>query len=81
MSHGRNYAYSETMDTCTLCGTHLKAISALGIYLVSGHGAIHYPMCIKCTKLAQKGLPPIVLRILDEKLEARAIELGLAEHR
>lgn len=79
MSHGPNYPYSTAMNACTLCSTPLKAIPALGVYLVGHRGAIHYPMCIKCIKLAQKGLPPDQLHLLDEKLEKRAKELGLTQ--
>lgn len=79
MSHGPNYPYSADMNACTLCSTLLKAIPALGIYLVGHRGAIHYPLCSKCVKLAQKGLPHDQLHQLDQKLEARAIELGLTQ--
>ena len=79
MIHGPNYPYSAAMDTCTLCSTRLKAIPALGVYLVGHRGAIHYPLCSKCVKLAQRGLPHDQLRQLDQKLEARATELGLTQ--
>ena len=55
----------------------LKSIPALGVYLVGHRGAIQYPLCLKCIKLAQKGLSPDLLRQLDDKLEKRATELGL----
>ena len=77
MTHGPNYPYSAAMNACTLCSTPLKAIPALGIYLVGHRGAIQYPLCLKCIKLAQKGLTPDQLRHLDDKLEKRATELGL----
>jgi hypothetical protein len=77
MSHGPNYPYSAAMNACTLCSTPLKAVPALGIYLVGHRGAIQYPLCMKCIKAAQKGLPPDQLSSLDLKLEARAAELGL----
>lgn len=77
MTHSPNYPYSPAMDACTLCSTPLKAVPALGIYLIGNRGAIHYPMCLKCIKSAQKGLAPDQVRILDEKLEQRATELGL----
>ena len=79
MNHGPNYPFSAAMNACTLCSTRLKAIPALGIYLVGHRGAIHYPLCGKCIKLAQKGLPPDQLRQLDQKLEARAKELNLTQ--
>ena len=80
MTHdGPNYPYSAAMNVCTLCNTLLKAIPALGIYLVGHRGAIHYPLCLSCIKLAQKGLPPDQLRHLDHKLEKRAAELGLTQ--
>lgn len=79
MSHGPNYPYSRAMNACTLCNAPLKAIPALGIYLVGHRGAIQYPLCLKCIKLAQKGLPPDQLRQLDDKLEKRATELGLTQ--
>ncbi|MBV5322762.1 MAG: hypothetical protein JZU60_02870 [Ilumatobacteraceae bacterium] len=79
MNHGPNHLYSETMNVCTLCSTPLKVVPALGIYLVGHRGAIHYPLCHKCVRAAQKGLPPDQLRQLDNKLEARATELGLAQ--
>ena len=79
MTHGPNYPYSEAMDSCTLCSTPLKAIPALGIYIVGHRGAIPYPLCRKCIDVAQKGLPPDQLRQLDKKLEARATELGLTQ--
>ncbi len=79
MTHGPNYPYSASMNACTLCGTSLKAVPALGVYLVIPRGAIHYPLCLKCIKLAQKGLPPDQLRQLDQKLEKRATELGLTQ--
>ena len=77
MNHGPNYPFSAAMNACTLCSTRLKAVPALGIYLVGNRGAIHYPLCGKCIKLAQKGLPHDQLRQLDLKLEARAKELNL----
>ena len=77
MSHAPPSPFSAAKDACTLCSTPLKAIPALGIYLVGSRGAIHCPLCSKCVKLAQKGLPPDQLRQLDQKLEARATELGL----
>lgn len=79
MTRGPNYPYSAAMNACTLCSTPLKAIPALGNYLVGHRGAIHYPLCQKCIKLAQKGLPPDQLRRLDQKLEQRATELGLTQ--
>lgn len=79
MSQGLNFPYSDAMDACTLCETHVAMIPALGIYLVGGRGAVHYPMCAACAKVAQKGLPPASLRILDMKLEQRATELGLTQ--
>ena len=77
MSHGPNYPFCTAMDACTVCSTRLKAIPALGVYLVGHRGAIHYPLCSKCVKLAQKGLTHDQLRQLDQKLEARATALGL----
>lgn len=77
MTHGPNYPYSTAMDACTLCSVKLKDIPALGVYMVGHRGAIHYPLCRKCIKLAQKGLPTNQLHQLDKKLEARATELGL----
>lgn len=79
MSHGPNYLYSDAMNACTLCSAHLKDVSALGIYLVVPRGAIHYPLCPRCAKSAQKGLSPEQLRTLDQRLEARAGELGLTQ--
>jgi hypothetical protein len=79
MTHGPNYPYSAAMNACTLCSAPLKAIPALGIYLVGHRGAIQYPLCLKCIKLAQKGLPPDQLRLLDDRLEKRAAELGLTQ--
>lgn len=79
MTHGPNYPYSGAMDSCTLCTVQLKAVPALGVYLVIPHGAIHYPLCVKCIKLAQKGLSSDQLRQLDDKLEKRATELGLTQ--
>lgn len=79
MSHGPYHPYSAAMNACTLCCAPLKAVPALGIYLVGNRGAIQYPLCLKCIKLAQKGLPPDQLRALDHKLEARAFELGLTQ--
>lgn len=79
MIHGPNYPYSAAMNACTLCSTPLKAIPGLGIYLVGHRGAIQYPLCLKCIKLAQKGLRPDQLRQLDDKLEKRATELGLTQ--
>lgn len=79
MIHGPNSPYSAAMDTCTLCSTRLKAIPALGVYLVGHRGAIHYPLCSKCVKLAQRGLPHDQFLQLDQKLEARATELGLTQ--
>ena len=76
MSHG---PYSAAMNACTLCSTPLKAIPGLGIYLVGHRGAIQYPLCLKCIKLAQQGLPPEQLHELDQKLEKRATELGLTQ--
>ena len=67
------------MNACTLCSAPLKAVPALGIYLVGNRGAIQYPLCLKCVNAAQKGLPPAQLRTLDHKLEARAAELGLTQ--
>ena len=77
MIHGPNYPYSAAMNSCTLCNVRLKAVPALGVYLAIPRGAIHYPLCRKCIQLARKGLKPDQLRLLDEKLEARADELGL----
>ena len=77
MSHGPHYPFSAAMNACTLCSTRLNAVPALGIYLVGHRGAIHYPLCSKCAKLAQRGLSHDQLRQLDQKLEARATELGL----
>lgn len=79
MTHGPNYPYSAAMNACTLCSTPLKAIPGLGVYLVGHRGAIQYPLCLKCIKLAQKGLSPDQLRQLDDKLEKRATELGLTQ--
>lgn len=79
MNRGPNYPYSAAMNACTLCSTPLKAAPALGVYLVSHRGAIHYPLCHKCIKAAQKGLTPDQLRLLDQKLEKRATELGLTK--
>ncbi len=79
MSHGPNYLFSDAMNACTLCSTPLKSVPALGIYLVDSRGAIHYPLCHKCAKAAQKGLSPEKLSQLDNKLEARATELGLTQ--
>jgi hypothetical protein len=79
MSHGPNYPYSVAMNACTLCSAHLKSVPALGVYLVGHRGAIQYPLCLKCIKLAQKGLSPDQLRRLDDKLEKRATELGLTQ--
>jgi hypothetical protein len=79
MSNGPNYLFSEAMDACTLCSARLRAVPALGIYLVAHRGAIHYPLCLKCIKVAQRGLTPDLLHGLDLKLEKRAIELGLAQ--
>ena len=79
MSHGPNYPYSSSMNACTLCSASLKAIPGLGIYLVGPRGAIQYPLCLRCIKAAQKGLPPDQLRQLDEKLETRAQKLGLTQ--
>ena len=62
MTHGPNYPYSAAMNACTLCSTPLKAIPALGIYLVGHRGAIQYPLCLKCITLAQKGLTPCYVR-------------------
>ena len=77
MSNGPNYFFSEAMDACTLCSAQLRAVPALGVYLVAHRGAIHYPLCLKCIKVAQRGLAPELLNKLDRKLEKRAIELGL----
>jgi len=79
MSHGPYHPYSASMNACTLCGTPLKAVPALGVYVVGHRAAIQYPLCLKCIKSAQKGLPPDQLRQLDQKLEKRATELGLTQ--
>ena len=79
MNRGPNYPYSAAMNACTLCNAPLKAVPALGIYLAGHRGAIQYPLCLKCIKLAQKGLPPDQLHQLDQKLEKRAAELGLTQ--
>ena len=79
MNRGPNYPYSAAMNACTLCSTPLKAVPALGIYLVGHRGAIQYPLCLKCIKLAQQGLPPEQLHELDQKLEKRATELCLTQ--
>lgn len=77
MNHGPHYPYSAAMNACTLCSTPLKAVPALGIYIVGHLGAIQYPLCTKCIQAAQKGLSPNQLRRLDHLLEKRAVELGL----
>lgn len=79
MTQGPNYPYSADMNVCTLCSTPLDAIPALGIYVVGHRGAIQYPLCLKCIKLAQKGLPLDQLCQLDDKLEKRATEIGLTQ--
>lgn len=79
MNFGPNYLYSDTLDECTPCSKPLKTVPGLGIYLVGNRGAIQYPLCLKCIKVAQKGLPPDLLRKLDQKLEQRARELGLTQ--
>lgn len=79
MTRGPYHPYCAAMNACTLCSAPLKAVPALGIYLVGHRGAIQYPLCLKCIKVAQKGLPPDQLRRLDQKLEQRATELGLTQ--
>lgn len=79
MTYGPTYPYSDAINACTLCHAPLKTVPALGIYLVGHRGAIQYPLCLTCIKLAQKGLPADQLRTLDRKLEARAAELGLTQ--
>lgn len=79
MNFGPNYWYTDAMDECAVCGKHLQQVPALGIYLVGNRGGIHYPLCSKCIQVAQKGLPPAVLRQLDQKMEKRAAELGLTQ--
>lgn len=79
MTHGPNYPYNAAMNACTLCSTPLKSVPAIGIYLVGHRGAIQYPLCLKCIKEAQKGLPTDQLRKLDQKLDQRATELGLTQ--
>lgn len=79
MNFGPNYSYTDAMDTCAVCNKHLKQVPALGIYLVGNRGGIHYPICAKCMKIAKNGLPPTLLRQLDQKMEKRAAELGLTQ--
>ena len=77
MNFGPNYLYTEAMNECAVCNVRLREVPALGIYMVGNRGGIHYPLCSKCIKTAQKGFPPDVLRRLDCAMEKRAVELGL----
>jgi len=79
MKYGPNYLYCDAMDDCAICGKHLKGVSAIGIYIVANRGGIHYPICDPCMKIAKKGLPPDLLRTMDQKMERRAVELGLVQ--
>lgn len=79
MNFGPNYLYTDAMDECATCGKYLKHVTAIGTYLVGHRAGIHYPLCAKCIKIAQNGLPPDLLRKLDQKMEKRAAELGLVQ--
>lgn len=79
MNLGPNYTYNSAMNQCTVCDKHLAHIRAIGIYLVGDRGAIHYPLCERCYKVAKKGFAPDQLRKLDQKMEQRAVELGLTQ--
>lgn len=79
MNLGPNYPYTDAMDQCGICDKHLPETSTLGFFLVPNRGAICYPLCKRCSKIARKGLPPDQLRKLDQKMLKRAAELGLTQ--
>jgi len=73
------FPYTKHMNQCGVCDQHLRKPKVMAYYVVDGCGAIQYPVCAACAPYALHGHSPEQLRLLDIKMEKRAVECGLAK--
>lgn len=71
--------YPTNTNHCGACSTRIKHSQYVGLYLVGSRAAIGYALCKTCGKHSRSstGLPPDLLKQIDERMEEEARQYWL----